>query len=246
MVLLQGDLGTALVYVAAALLMCYGAGMHYGYFAALAALGIVAFPFLWERMPEYRRKRILVAFAPQSDPLGYGYQVMLSKNAISSGGWFGKGWRVLEISASIPAAHTDMIFAVICEQTGFLGGGLILVLYALVLLRILMVGARGKNGFTRTFCTGVVGILGSHIAENVAMNLGLAPVVGIPLPFISCGGSALISCFFMIGLVLGIEQSRQSDTKRILPEEKSELDDPDNQTEKSKDAQLISVLLPTE
>ena len=163
--------------------------------------------FVWNKvLYEHQRGRIMTFMDPQRDPLGAGYQVLQSKVAIGSGGLLGKGFlNGTQTNLSfLPEEHTDFIFSVLGEQFGFLGCVGVLTLYLFLLHRILRVGADVRNRFVSLVAVGVAGILGFHIIVNVSMTIGLMPVTGLPLPFMSYGGSFLISCLIMIGLLVNL------------------------------------------
>ncbi len=163
--------------------------------------------FVWNKvLYEHQRGRIKTFMDPQRDPLGAGYQVLQSKVAIGSGGLLGKGFlNGTQTNLSfLPEEHTDFIFSVLGEQFGFLGCTGVLTLYLFLLHRILRVGADVRNRFVSLVAVGVAGILGFHIIVNVSMTIGLMPVTGLPLPFMSYGGSFLISCLIMIGLLVNL------------------------------------------
>ena len=163
--------------------------------------------FVWNKvLYEHQRGRILTFVDPQRDPLGAGYQVLQSKVAIGSGGLLGKGFlNGTQTNLSfLPEEHTDFIFSVFAEQFGLLGCIGVLALYMYLLHRILRVGADIRNRFVSLVAVGVAAILGFHIIVNVSMTIGLMPVTGLPLPFMSYGGSFIISCMLMVGLLVNL------------------------------------------
>ncbi|MDB5106128.1 MAG: putative rod shape-determining protein RodA [Fibrobacteres bacterium] len=163
--------------------------------------------FVWNKvLYEHQRGRIMTFVDPQRDPLGAGYQVLQSKVAIGSGGMMGKGFlNGTQTNLSfLPEEHTDFIFSVFAEQFGFLGCVAVLGLYLFFLHRILRIGADIRNRFVSLVAVGVAAILGFHIIVNVSMTIGLMPVTGLPLPFMSYGGSFLISCMIMVGLLINL------------------------------------------
>jgi len=168
-------------------------------------LGIVT-PMVWEGLHEYQRQRILTFVDPQQDPLGAGYHVIQSTVAVGSGGLVGKGF--LEGSQTklnfLPEQHTDFIFSVIAEEMGLLGVLVVMVLFGIVLYRCVRAAAEVKNPFAGLVIVGTSGILFAHFVVNVGMALGLLPITGLPLPFITYGGSHLVSQLLMVGLVLGM------------------------------------------
>lgn len=200
----QPDMGTALVFFFIALFMMYAAGLSYGWLIAGGAALCAALPMIWIKMQTYQKERILTFFHPERDPLGAGYQVIQSKTAISSGGLFGHGYLhgVLTQSDALPAKHTDFLFAVLGEELGFLGCLVIIVLLLAVILRCFMTAKSAGTSFGSIVCTGVGAMLLFHSFENIGMCIGLTPVTGIPLPFFSYGGTALITVLIGIGLVM--------------------------------------------
>ena len=213
LIVLQPDLGTALVLVLDAAIMIFAAGLPWRWAVSGVAAGLISLPFLWHNMHTYQRQRVLSFLDPQSDPLGAGYHVIQSAIAIGSGGMFGKGY--LHGTQArlhfLPEQHTDFIFAVLAEEGGLLVSALLLVLYAVMLLRILTIANRAHTRFGGLTCIGVAVVFTLYICINIGMVAGVLPVVGVPLPFISYGGSALITMLAALGLVMriGIESRGQ-------------------------------------
>lgn len=164
----------------------------------------------WNQLKDYQKKRITTFWNPEADPLGAGYQIIQSKVAIGSGGFFGKGF--LDGSQTqlrfLPEQHTDFIFAVIGEEFGFVGVVVVLALFTGLLLRIIHLSNIFRNEFSSIVAIGVVTMLGFHTFVNIGMTIGLAPVTGLPLPFISYGGSALLTNLVMIGFLLNFYRHR--------------------------------------
>ncbi|MFQ5519351.1 MAG: rod shape-determining protein RodA [Mariprofundus sp.] len=206
LIVMQPDLGTTLVLLFAATVMIVAAGLPWRLFALAIAAGIAALPVLWHFMHDYQKQRVLTLLDPQSDPLGAGYHVIQSTIAIGSGGMFGKGF--LQGTQArlhfLPEQHTDFIFSVLAEEGGFISVLLLLILYALLLIRILYIGHRAHSRFASLLCIGVAAIFTLYITVNIGMVSGLFPVVGLPLPFISYGGSALVTMLAALGLVMRI------------------------------------------
>lgn len=200
-VVLQHDLGSALVYLFIAIFMCFSAGLSGWYFAGGGALCLVSFPLIWRFLTEYQKQRIIVGLNPELDPLGYGYQVILSKNAIISGFPWGSKWLSLTYSPKTPAAHTDMIFSVMAEQFGIIMILAVFLLYAVIVFRLLSMGRRcGRTG--AEICAGVAAIFVVQATENIGMCMGLLPVIGVTLPFLSYGGSSVLSLFIGLGIAV--------------------------------------------
>jgi rod shape determining protein RodA len=210
----QPDLGTALVLAAILTAMLFVARAPARMLAALAAGVAVVAPIAWHLLHDYQRRRLLVFFDPGADPLGGGYALIQSKIAVGSGQLFGKG--LLHGTQSllhfIPEQHTDFIFTVIGEELGFVGALVMLGLFALWLWRGMAIAAQAKDRLGMLMAVGVVAMVAFHLVVNVGMTVGLMPITGIPLPFISHGGSALITMAGGTGLLLNIGMRR----KKIL------------------------------
>ena len=163
----------------------------------------VTTPYVWTHLHPYQRERIKVFLDPEHDPLGTGYQLIQSKIAIGSGGVFGKGFlEGTQIKlAFLPAKHSDFIFAVMAEQFGFIGCFIILFLYFILLWKIIKIASQARSQFGNIIAMGIAGIIFFQVLINIAMTLGLAPITGIPLPFLSSGGSSLIVFWAMIGIL---------------------------------------------
>ncbi|MBQ4290041.1 MAG: FtsW/RodA/SpoVE family cell cycle protein, partial [Clostridia bacterium] len=161
-----------------------------------------------------QKQRILVGFSPESDPHGFGYQVLRAKEAIANGGLFGMGYMngtlsQSEVASTLPKRHTDMIFAVLAEELGFIGVCIYLILFVFLILRILQI-ARSSRGYLGSYlCVGAVGVLVFQGLENMGMCMGLLPVIGLTLPFLSYGGSSALSIFLLIGLVESVAAHRK-------------------------------------
>ncbi|MEM7482955.1 MAG: rod shape-determining protein RodA [Acidobacteriota bacterium] len=208
---LQPDLGSAAMFVplAAGMLLIAGIRLRYLVVAGLIvlALGTATWHF---SMQDYQRQRVITFLAPQSDPLGAGYQVQQSKIAVGSGELTGKGYMQGTQSQLrfLPARHTDFVFAVLAEEWGFVGVLVVLGLYLLYLLSALRVALRARDRGGILLVVGLVSLSGFHVAYNTAMVVGLLPITGIPLPFLSYGGSFTLVNFIATGLILGIDLRR--------------------------------------
>ncbi len=206
-IVLQGDIGSVLVYLVMFVVMLFVAGLKYVYFAGAAVTAIISVPVLWNSiMPEYMKKRILTAFNPELDPLGIGYQAIQSKTALGSGQFLGNGlFEGIQTQYNLlPAKHTDFIFSVAGEELGFIGCMLIIVLLFFIILRVVLVGVRSKDDNGILLCAGVATMLAAQTIENIGMCVGVLPVIGITLPFFSYGGSSLMSVFFCMGVVQSV------------------------------------------
>ncbi len=179
-------------------------------FAVTLAVG-VSVQFVYERMPAYQQKRIMTFLNPEADPLGSGYNVLQAKVAIGSGGLFGKGY--LQGTQTqlnfIPEQWTDFIFCVPGEEFGFFGASLVLLLFGALLLHGIKVASVSKNRFAGIASIGITAVLATHVLINIGMSMGLMPVVGIPLPFLSYGGSALLMNMVMCGLLMNFWANRK-------------------------------------
>jgi rod shape determining protein RodA len=214
LVLTQPDLGTATMIAAGGLTVVFLAGVPVRLFVGAATLLAAALPIAWSQMHEYQRNRVLVFLDPESDPLGTGYHITQSKIAIGSGGIFGKGF--LNGTQShldyLPEGHTDFVFATMAEEWGLVGGVAIIVGFLLLCRWGLRVAARAPTRFGRLAAAGLTTTIFFYVAINLMMVMGLAPVVGIPLPLISFGGTAMLTVLMCIGILMSIE--RDGKTRR--------------------------------
>lgn len=210
LIVLEPDLGTTILVVFLSVSMVLLAGLRLRSFLKVVGLGLVALPFAWRMLADYQKRRILTFLDPQRDPLGAGYHVTQSKIAVGSGGLFGKGY--LQGTQSqlhfLPEHHTDFAFSVWAEEWGFVGCALLLGAFLLLLLYGLHVASRATDPVARLLALGVVVFFFWPVAINVAMTLGLMPVVGIALPFISYGGSSLVTSMMALGLLLNVHSRR--------------------------------------
>jgi len=170
-----------------------------------------ALPGLWNLLHEYQQKRILVFLDPESDPLGAGYQIIQSKVAIGSGGMWGKGYMEGGQTqlAFLPERHTDFIFSVLGEEWGFVGALVVLGLFGLLLTRAMVIALKHRNGFCGLAMTGFAAMLLFHVVVNIGMTIGIMPVTGLPLPFLTHGGSFLWTCMIIMGLLLNFSWHRR-------------------------------------
>ncbi len=217
-ILLSGDLGVALIYIAIVAIMLFCAGLHPGYFAALALIVVLAFPYLWEHLSDYQQQRILVGFHPESDPSGYGMQPLLSLDAIANGGFAGVGLLEGGYYEILPASHTDFIYATVCEKFGFLGGAAVILLFTVMVVRIIFIAcAAGRSDYGGLICIGIGGMLVVQILLNVGMCFAMLPVIGITLPLLSCGGSSMLATFLMLGLLHNVYGHSEGVRRRMAP-----------------------------
>ena len=210
LVALQPDLGTAGVFVFILAGMMVVACVRGRVLALFAAAGAAAVPGLWFFMKEYQRQRVLTFLDPERDPLGAGYHVIQSKIAVGSGGILGKGY-LQGTQGSLrflPEQHTDFAFAVFSEEWGFLGSVLLLTLFLLLVYRLFFLTVRSQDRFASFACGGLAVYFLTHIVINLAMVCGLFPVVGIPLPFVSYGGSSMLTNMLALGITANLSRSR--------------------------------------
>lgn len=201
-ILLSKDLGVALIYLVIIALMLFCAGLHPGYFGAAILALILLAPYLWEQLAPYQQQRIIAGFNPELDPLGYGMQALQSRQAIAAGGFLGVGLLTGGHYEILPASHTDFIFATVCEKFGFLGGSLVLIIFIVMVVRIIMIARTAtQSDYGGLICIGIASMLIVQILLNIGMCFAMLPVIGITLPFLSCGGSSMLATFMMFGLL---------------------------------------------
>ena len=210
LVLLQKDLGSLTIFFVIFICMCFAAGISVWYYIAGSAALVCVSPFIWSHLSDYQKNRIMLCFDESIDPLGTGirYQQLRSQTAIGNGGIFGAGYTngavTQGLSDHLPAKHTDMIFSTFCEEWGFIGACVVLILTTLLILRAFKIALSCGNSIGRYICVGVASMLMIQVIENVGMCLGIMPVIGITFPFLSYGGSSILSCFLAAGLVLSV------------------------------------------
>lgn len=206
LVLKQPDLGTAMMLLMAGAAVFFCAGVRLWKFVLVGAVGLAAIPIGWQFLHDYQKRRVLTFLNPESDPLGAGYHTLQSKIALGSGGAFGKGF--LQGSQShlnfLPEKQTDFIFTMLAEEFGMIGGLLLLALYAIVLVYGLAIALRARNQFGRIAAMGLTCNVFFYVFINIAMVMGLVPVVGVPLPLVSYGGTAMLTLMATIGLLISV------------------------------------------
>lgn len=201
-ILLSGDLGVALIYMLIIALMLFCAGLHPAYFIGAAVIAVLLSPYLWNQLAEYQQQRIIIGFRPELDPLGKGMQPLLSRTAIAAGGFFGNGIFGGHYYEILPASHTDFIYATVCEKFGFLGGGAVIMIFMVMVVRIFMIARTASaSDFGGFICVGIGAMLVGQILLNIGMCFAMLPVIGITLPLLSCGGSSMLATFMMFGLL---------------------------------------------
>ncbi len=211
LVMLQPDLGTALSIGFGGVAVMFLAGVRLWLFLGAGGALLAALPVAWTMLHDYQRKRVLIFIDPASDPLGAGYHITQSKIAIGSGGLTGKGF--LQGTQShldyLPELQTDFVFATMAEEWGVLGGVAIIVGFGYILAWAIGVALNATTTFARLTAMGLAATLFFYLAINMMMVMGLAPVVGIPLPLISFGGSAMMTVLILLGIVMGIARGRK-------------------------------------
>ncbi|MEO0032342.1 MAG: rod shape-determining protein RodA [Pseudomonadota bacterium] len=218
-VMLQPDLGTALAISFGAVVIMFLAGLPLRLFIGGALAGAIAAPLaFFFALHDYQRKRVLVFMDPESDPLGSGYHITQSKIAIGSGGFLGKGFGNGSQSHLdyLPEAHTDFVFATMSEEWGMIGGLFVLTIFAIVLHWGLKVAMNAPDRFSRLLAAGMVTTIFFYICINMMMVMGLAPVVGIPLPFLSHGGSSMMTNMICIGTIMAVDRWSRRGSSALL------------------------------
>jgi len=210
MVAKQPDLGTAISLLLIGFSIILFVKIKWKSLVIMVLGGTSILPFMWNFLMPYQKKRILTFFKPEIDPLGAGYHIIQSKIAIGSGGVLGKGFlKGTQCKLHfLPAQHTDFVFSVLAEEWGLLGGFILLGLYLLFITWGVNISIRSKDRFGTIVAFGVVSLIFWHVIINIGMALGIMPVVGIPLPFMSYGGSAILSMMAGVGLLLNISMRR--------------------------------------
>jgi rod shape determining protein RodA len=207
----QPDLGTALMVAAAGAYVIFFAGLPWKWIALLGAAGVAMLPVAWSLMHGYQRERVLTLIDPSTDPLGKGFHTLQAAIAIGSGGAFGKGWMQgtqthLEF---IPERTSDFIFAVFCEEFGLVGNAVLMLLFLALVARALMIAMNASTTFSRLLAGAIALIIFTYAFVNMGMVSGILPVVGVPLPFISYGGTALVTLGLAVGMLMSISRHRK-------------------------------------
>ena len=213
LVIVQPDLGTSLLIAISGIAVLWFAGINNKYFIYTMLGFVISLPFIIAFLKPYQKLRVLTFLNPDRDPLGAGYQIIQSKIAVGSGGIFGKGFlkgtqSYLEF---LPEKHTDFIFTLFSEEFGFVGSVFLLLIYAVIIYRIIAIGASSRSYFAKIFCYSFGGAIFVYIAINMSMVLGLLPIVGSPLPIMSYGGSSMLATMIGFGIVMSAKvHSQQS------------------------------------
>ena len=209
LILLTGDLGSALVYFFIIASMLLVGGLSLWYFAAVIAIMALCSPLLWEMLSTKQQDRIIYGFWPEGDPQGIGFQALRSRAAIAAGGFLGSGWRGGTQFTSIPFGYTDFIFAILAEKFGFFGCFTYIVLMSVMVFRLVWLAKVARKDYGAYMCAGVAAVFIAQTLENIGMCLALLPVIGITLPFMSYGGSSMLSMYLLVGLVQSIKSHNQ-------------------------------------
>ncbi|MDP2927527.1 MAG: rod shape-determining protein RodA [Candidatus Omnitrophota bacterium] len=206
----QPDLGSGLMLMLVFVGLLYLTNVRLKYIFILLLALILPLPFFWHFLHDYQKQRLLVFLNPNIDPLGAGYTVIQSRIAIGSGGFLGRGWLCGSQSQLyfLPESHTDFIFATFSEQWGFLGSSLLILMYYLIIRQGFIIAQRTGDSFGRLLAYGISLLLTLQVFINIAMNMGLAPVVGLPLPMMSYGGSSILVTFIALGILVNIDRTR--------------------------------------
>lgn len=210
LVLRQPDLGTALMLLMGSATIFFVAGIRMWVFGAIGALGLAAIPIGWQFLHDYQKNRVLTFLDPERDPLGAGYHITQSKIALGSGGLFGKGFGQGTQSHLnfLPERQTDFIFTMLGEEMGMVGGLVLIALYVLLLIYGFVIAVRSRHHFGRLAAVGVTTTFFLYVFINIAMVMGLIPVVGVPLPLISYGGTAMLTLMIGFGILMSIHVHR--------------------------------------
>ena len=212
MIAKQPDLGTSLLVAVSGIFVLFLAGLGWRYILGAAALAPIAGYVLWQVMHDYQRQRVLTFLNPESDPLGSGWNIIQSKTAIGSGGVYGKGW--LEGTQAqldfLPESHTDFIIAVLAEEFGMLGCGLLILAYLLVIARGLYIAANAADNYARLLAGSLTLTFFVYMFVNIGMVSGILPVVGVPLPLISYGGTSIITIMATFGILMSIQTHKRA------------------------------------
>lgn len=219
LILRQPNLGTTIIMASVGVIMCFLAGVKWRYFIGAAAGGVSALPVVWHFMHDYQKRRVLTFLNPGDDPQGAGYNILQSIIAIGSGGLAGKGY--LHGSQNqlnfLPEKHTDFIFTMLAEEFGFIGCMVVLGLFLVLLMCGMAVSLRSRSTFGAMMAAGVTALIFMHVLINCSMVMGMMPVVGVPLPLMSYGGSIMVSTVLAVGLMLNAYSNRDSLPLRMTP-----------------------------
>lgn len=211
LVLRQPDLGNAIIYAVVAICMMMAYGFPIRYFVSLGILVVLPMPILFNFLRDYQKERIFSFFNATSDPFGSSYNSIQALISIGSGGFFGKGLGegTQSVLRFLPERHTDFIFATITESLGFIGGGIILCIFIFLLFQIFKISLLAKDSFSYLITVGMFFLILTHVFFNIGMNVGILPIVGITLPYVSAGGSSLLTNFIALSFLSSISYDQK-------------------------------------
>ena len=211
LIMLEPDLGTSILIAFSGLVVIFLSGLKKRYLAVALGLLLASLPLMWSNMHPFQKNRILTLLNPESDPLGSGYHLIQSKIAIGSGGLFGKGW--LNSTQGqldfLPERTTDFIFAILAEEFGFLGISLLIAIYLYIIGRGIMIAINAQDLFSRLLASSISLTFFVYVFVNIAMTTGLLPVVGVPLPLISAGGTSMLTIMVGLGMLMSVQTHRR-------------------------------------
>lgn len=207
----QPDLGTTVIVLFIFIVMLFLSQIKIKYILFFISILVILTPLAWYLLKDYQKERLLVFINPNLDPLGAGYTVVQSKIAVASGGFLGKGWLLGTQSQLqfLPEAHTDFIFSLWAEEWGFLGSIALLFLYYLIIRQGFRISSKTEDPFGKLLAAGITALLAAHVIINISMTMGFMPIVGLPLPLMSYGGSSLITTLIYLGILMNIDKTRQ-------------------------------------
>lgn len=211
LIIQQPDLGTGLLVGASGAFALYLAGMHWWRIGLFVGAGIASLPIAWQFLHEYQKNRIMTFIYPESDPLGTGWNIIQSKIAIGSGGWFGKGWGNSTQAKLdyLPEHTTDFLFSVLSEEWGWIGVIFVFSLYIFVIARCMWIAANARDGYSRILVGALAMTFSVYVLVNGGMVVGLLPVVGVPMPLLSYGGTSAVSLLAGFGIVMSAKAHRK-------------------------------------
>ena len=211
LIMLEPDLGTSILIAFSGLVVIFLSGLKKRYLAVALGLLLASLPLMWSNMHPFQKNRILTLLNPESDPLGSGYHLIQSKIAIGSGGLFGKGW--LNSTQGqldfLPERTTDFIFAILAEELGFLGVSLLIGIYLYIIGRGIMIAINAQDLFSRLLAASISLTFFVYVFVNIAMTTGILPVVGVPLPLISAGGTSMLTIMVGLGMLMSVQTHRR-------------------------------------
>jgi rod shape determining protein RodA len=214
LVVAEKDFGTVLVYMFMFFVLIFICGLPYKYIITMLGTFILSTPLIWFFvLNDKRRNRILVFLDPELDPLGAGFNVIRSKMAIGSGQVYGKGiFKGIQAqNGTVPVSESDFIFSVVGEELGFIGAVIIILLFCFILIRCIYIAKNARDSYGMFVIVGITSMWAFHAIENIGLSIGVLPCTGIPLPFVSTGGSYMLTSFIAVGIVLSISMRRKKE-----------------------------------